>query len=56
LTENNILANEQLGFREKSTIDMATYALLNNIQLSLDKKKTCGWNILRSAKGIYLIV
>jgi len=26
--------------------DMATQALLNNIQLSLDKKKACRWNIL----------
>jgi len=34
-----ILANEQFGFREKSTTDMATHALLNNIQLSLDKKR-----------------
>jgi hypothetical protein len=42
LTENNILANEQFGFKEKSTTDMATHALLNNIQLSLDKKKLVG--------------
>jgi len=38
LLGNNILANEQFGFREKSTTDMATHALLNDIQLSLDKK------------------
>ena len=38
LLENNILANEQFGFREKSTTDMTTHELLNNIQLSLDKK------------------
>ena len=38
LTENNILTNEQFGFRKNSTTNMATYALLNNIQLSLDKK------------------
>jgi potassium voltage-gated channel Eag-related subfamily H protein 8 len=37
-TEHNILANEQFGFKKNSTTDMATYALLNNIQLSLDKK------------------
>jgi len=40
LLENNILANEQFGFREKSTTDMATHELLYNIQLSLDKKKS----------------
>jgi hypothetical protein len=54
LTENNTLTSEQFGFREKSTTDMAAYVLLNNIQLSLEKKKTCGWNILWSPKGIWL--
>ena len=34
-----MLVNEQFGFKEKSTTDTATHALLNNIQLSLDKKK-----------------
>jgi hypothetical protein len=42
LLENNILANEQFGFTEKSTTDMATHALLNNIQLSLNKKMLIG--------------
>jgi hypothetical protein len=36
LIENNILTSERFGFREKSTTDMATYAFLNSIQLSLD--------------------
>ena len=36
------MANEQFSFREKSTMDMATYELLNNIQLSLDKKRLVG--------------
>ena len=39
LIKNNILANEQFGFKEKSTTDTVTQALLNNIQLSLDKKR-----------------
>ena len=42
LLGNYILANEQFGFREKSTADMATHALLNDIQLSLDKKRLVG--------------
>jgi len=42
LIENNILANEQFGFKEQSTTDMATQALLNNIQLSLDIKRLVG--------------
>ena len=42
LIENNILTSEQFGFREKSTTDMAIYALLNNIQLSLDKRRLVG--------------
>ena len=40
--------------KEKSTTDMATHALLNNIQLSLDKKKACRWDILWPPKGIWL--
>jgi len=39
---NNVATNEQFGFRKKSTTDMATYALLNNIQLSLEKKLVGG--------------
>jgi len=42
LNEHNILVNEQFGFREKSSTDMATYALLNTVLLSLDKKKIVG--------------
>ena len=38
LTENNLLANEQFGFRKIFTTNMATYALLNNIPSALDKK------------------
>ena len=40
LNYNNILVKDQFGFREKSTTNTATYALLNNVLLSLDKK-TC---------------
>ena len=54
LTENNILANEQFSFKEKSTTNMAMHALLNNIQLALEKKKACGWSILWPAKGVWL--
>ena len=42
MTDNNILTSEQFGFREKSTTDMPAYVLLNNIQLSLGKKKLVG--------------
>jgi len=49
LNELNILVNEQFGFREKSSTDLATYALLNTVLLSLNKqtnKKACLWLIL----------
>jgi hypothetical protein len=36
------LVNEQFGFREKLSTEMATYTLLNNILPSLDKKKFVG--------------
>jgi hypothetical protein len=40
---NNILVNEQSGFREKLSTEMATYTLLNNILSSLDRKNhVCG--------------
>ena len=38
LSDNNLLANEQFGFRKNFTTTMATYALLNNIHSFLDKK------------------
>ena len=54
LNDNNILVKDQFGFREKLTTDTAMYALLNNVLLSLDKKKTCWWIILRFTKGVWL--
>ena len=40
--EHNILVKEQFGFRENSSTDMATYALLNTVLASLDKKHIAG--------------
>jgi len=42
LINNNILVNEQFGFREKLSTEMATYTLLNNVLSSLDRKKLVG--------------
>jgi len=39
---NNILVNEQFGFREKSSTEMETYYLLNTVLSSLDKQKIAG--------------
>ena len=39
---NNILVNEQFGFREKLSTEMATYTLLNNVLSSLDRKNFVG--------------
>jgi hypothetical protein len=36
LNKNNVLVTEQSGFREKSSTEMATYTLLNNILSSLN--------------------
>jgi len=36
---NNILVNEQFGFREKLPTETAPYTLLNNVLLSSDLKK-----------------
>jgi len=42
LNELNMLVNEQFGFREKSSTDLATYVLLNTVLLALDKKNLVG--------------
>ena len=42
LIRNNILVNEQFGFREKFPTEMATYTLLNNVLSSLGRKKFVG--------------
>jgi sarcosine oxidase/L-pipecolate oxidase len=42
LIRNNTLANEQFGFREKLSTEIATYTLLNNILSSLDRKNFVG--------------
>ena len=42
LNENSILVEEQFGFREKSSTDLATYALLNTVLSSLNKKHFVG--------------
>jgi hypothetical protein len=42
LINNNILAKEQFGFREKLSSDTATYAFLHKILLSLDKRHYIG--------------
>lgn len=42
LNDNNILVNEQFGFRDKLSTETATYALLNNVLSSLDKRHVVG--------------
>ena len=42
LSSNNILVNNQFGFREKLSTELATYSLLNTILPSLDMKHFVG--------------
>jgi len=42
LINNNILVNEKFGFRERFSIEMATYTLLNNVLSLLVRKKFVG--------------
>jgi hypothetical protein len=42
LNNNNILVNEQFGFREKLSTEMATCTLLNKELLSLERKNFVG--------------
>jgi hypothetical protein len=47
---NNILAQEQYGFRTKSSTEVATYNLVNNALLALDGKLSVGGLICDLAK------
>jgi hypothetical protein len=42
LNKNEVLVKEQFGFRDNSSIDMATYDLLDTVLLSLDRKLIVG--------------
>ena len=42
LITNDILVNEQFGFRDKLSTDTATYAFLDKVLTSLDKKNYVG--------------
>jgi hypothetical protein len=42
MANNNILAQEQYGFRAKSSTDLTTYELINNILMALNNKLTVG--------------
>ena len=46
LNENKLLAKERFGFREKSSTDTPTYALLNSILSALDEKILVGGRFL----------
>jgi hypothetical protein len=42
LDKNNILVQEQYGFRTKLSMDLVTHDLINNILLALNKKLAVG--------------
>ena len=42
LNNNNVFVNEQFGFRENLSTEMATFTLLNKVLLSLDRKNFVG--------------
>jgi hypothetical protein len=51
LINNNILVKEQMGFWEKLSTDTATYAFLNKVLSSLDKKNYVGGLFCDLQKG-----
>ena len=53
--EKSKLVEEQFGFREKSSTDMATYALLNSVLSSLDKKHFIG-GIFATYKRLLIVL
>jgi hypothetical protein len=54
LNNNNILVNQQFGFREKLSTEMAIYTFLSTILLSLDKKHYVGGLFCDLQKGFCL--
>jgi hypothetical protein len=50
------LVNEQFGFREKLSTEMATYTLLDNILSSLNKKNYVGGLVTCKRLSILLII
>jgi len=42
LNDNNILVDDQYGFREKLSTETAIYTLLNNVLSSLDRRNLVG--------------
>jgi len=42
LNDNNILVDDQYGFREKLSTEMTTYTLVNNVLSSLDRRNLVG--------------
>jgi len=42
LNDNNVLVDDQYGFREKLSTEMAAYILLNNVFSSLDRRNLVG--------------
>jgi hypothetical protein len=51
LIDNNILVDEQFGFRTKSSTMAATFNLINEIIDAFNTKKNCWWYILHFKKA-----
>ena len=50
---NNIISESQYGFRRNCSTNLVIIDLIEEITISLDKKKIC-WNIHRSAKKLLI--
>jgi hypothetical protein len=56
LIEKNIFLKEQFGFREKLSTDTATYAFLNKVLSSLDKRYYIGGLFCDLKKAFYCVI
>jgi len=52
---NNILVNEQFGFREKLSVEIATFTLLNKVLSSLDRKNFVGGLFCNLQKAFHCV-
>ena len=55
VTNNNILVNEQFGFRSKLSTEKATYNLINEISEALNNKRQVGGIFFDLEKAFYCV-
>jgi hypothetical protein len=56
LNHNHILVDEQFGFRAKSSMDLASYKIINDVLMSLNNKLLAGGVFLTYKKLLIVFI